>query len=275
MNDKLIVVRGGGDLATGIIQKLHHCGFKVLILETGQPSAIRRKVSFSEAVYEGEVQVEGDKAIKITSLEEAEMIWKCGNIPLIVDPKGESISKLQPDAVVDAILAKKNLGTHMGMAPKVIGLGPGFTAGEDVHIVIETNRGHDLGRLIYQGCAEPNTGTPGVIQGMSSERVIYAPVSGKLKAIANIGDIVQNGDIIARVNDTVDVLATIDGVVRGMLRDGFIVHKGLKMADIDPRISEQKNCFTISDKARCLAGAVLEALLARPSLKHNDKCTQS
>jgi len=262
MNNKCVIVRGGGDLATGVIQKLHHCGFKVLVLETDTPTAIRRKVSFSEAVYEGEMTVEKDTAVRISELNEVDGIWQFGNIPLLIDPAGESIGLIKPYAVVDAIIAKKNKGTHIDMAEKVVALGPGFIAGKDAHVVIETNRGHDLGRLLYSGSAKANTGTPGTIQGVSRERVIYAPISGELTVIATIGEIVKKGALIAKINNEVCVTATIDGVIRGMLRDGFQVSKGLKMADIDPRISEQKNCYTISDKARALAGAVLEAILA-------------
>jgi len=262
MNNRCVVVRGGGDLATGVIQKLHHCGFRVLVLETDTPTAIRRKVSFSEAVYDGQITVEQDTAIRISSLDETDAIWQLGAIPVLVDPVGESIGLIKPYALVDAIIAKKNMGTHSDMAEKVVALGPGFVAGKDAHVVIETNRGHNLGRLIYSGSAETNTGTPGTIQGVSRERVIYAPISGELLVMATIGDIVKKSDLIAKINNEVCVTATIDGVIRGMLRDGFKVSKGLKMADIDPRISEQKNCYTVSDKARALAGAVLEAILA-------------
>jgi xanthine dehydrogenase accessory factor len=263
MKENLVIVRGGGDLATGVIQKLHHCGFKVLVLETDLPTAIRRKVSFSEAIYDGAIQVEQDVATHIHTLDEAETVWRLGQIPVLVDPRGNSILQMKPDAVVDAIIAKRNLGTYIEMAPKVIGLGPGFVAGEDVHVVVETSRGHDLGRLIYHGSAAPNTGTPGIIQGVSRERVIYAPASGRLTVVSDIGEIVKKDAVIATIEGTVPVRATVDGVIRGMLRNGFSVQQGLKMADIDPRITEQKNCYTISDKARCLAGAVLEAILAK------------
>ncbi|WP_245541337.1 selenium-dependent molybdenum cofactor biosynthesis protein YqeB [Treponema medium] len=188
-------------------------------------------------------------------------------IPIAVDPTGELIGELQPAAVVDAIIAKKNCGTHLDMAPLVIALGPGFTAGKDAHIVIETMRGHNLARLIYQGAALPNTGVPGLVGGESALRVIHAPAAGTLRVMRDIGESVTRGETIARIIHTdgsvTDVAASLNGIIRGMLPDGFVVHSGLKMADIDPRLTELNNCFTISDKARSLGGAVLTALLSR------------
>ncbi len=262
---KLIIVRGGGDIATGTIYKLKRCGFPVLILETEQPSAIRRHVSFCEAVYTGRQQVEDMTATLAHSVEEAVALLEEGQLPLLVDPKGDSIEKLKPLAVVDAILAKRNLGTHRDMAPVVIGLGPGFSAGEggDVHAVIETMRGHDLGRIFYEGSALPNTGVPGDVGGYTKERVIHSPVSGFVRPLKEIGDPVSKGEIIAHIdseNSSVPVAATMDGLLRGMIREGFALKAGFKMADIDPRLSEYKNCFTISDKARCIGGAVVEAI---------------
>ncbi len=178
----------------------------------------------------------------------------------MVDPKGERIKEMQPEAVVDAILAKKNLGTTKDMAKLTIALGPGFLAGVDVDFVIETKRGHQLGRVIRQGSAIANTGVPGLIEGYGIERVIHAPAAGKLHAISQIGSIVNKGQEIAKIGE-VGVYATLTGVLRGMIRDGFVVEKGLKIADIDPRLEERENCTTISDKARCIAGGVLEALV--------------
>lgn len=255
----IVVVRGGGDIASGTIEKLHNCGFRVLVLEAPAPTAIRRKVCFGEAVYEKEVVVEGITAKLIDSLEEAERIWEERVIPVLIDPKAQSIDKVKPDIVVDAILAKVNLGTHINMAATTIALGPGFEAGKDVHAVIETMRGHNLGRIIYMGRAMENTGVPGEIKGFSKERVIYSPEKGYIENIRDIGDIVSEGDILAKVGE-MEVAATIDGVLRGIIRDGAKVKEGLKIADIDPRLSEQQNCFTISDKARSIGGAVLEAI---------------
>lgn len=260
----LIVVRGGGDLATGSVYKLKRCGFSVLILETANPAAIRRTVAFSEAVYQGYQTVEGITCYLAQSLAQAEAFLQEGRLTMLVDPEGESIGKLKPLAVVDAILAKKNLGTSRDMAPVTIGLGPGFTAGCDVDAVIETKRGHRLGMVLRSGSAEANTGVPGIIGGYGRERVIYCPAEGILRNVKKITDIVVKGETIAVVeteHGIVPVEATLDGIVRGMIRDGYPVFRGFKIADIDPRIEERENCFTISDKARCIAGGVLEAIL--------------
>lgn len=256
--NNLVIVRGGGDIATGTICRLHNAGFSVVILETSKPTAIRRKVAFSDAVYENRKTIENITVIKAASIEAAPICGK--TIPLLVDPQAESIKKLQPIAVVDAILAKKNLGTHLRMAPICIGLGPGFHAGKDVHAVIETSRGHDLGRIIYDGKALENTGTPGEIAGYSNERVIYAHISGNWRLEKEIGETVFKDDIIGYIG-TSPVKAKITGFIRGAIRNKFQVNKGLKIADIDPRLEEKNNCKTISDKARCISGGVLEALI--------------
>ena len=256
----LVIVRGGGDIATGTIFKLFQCGFPVLVLEIANPSCIRRTISFCEAVFDDNVVVEGISACKVSSLEEAYAIYEKNAVPVMIDPRGTVIKEANPAVVVDAILAKKNLGTTMQDAPIVIGLGPGFIAGKDVHAVIETQRGHDLGRVIYKGEASPNTGIPGVIAGYGKERVIHAPCEGILHIEKQIGDEVQKGDIIATI-DGVPVPATIPGIVRGMIREEYQVSQGLKMADIDPRLAEKENCHRISDKARCVAGGVLEAIM--------------
>ena len=297
----LIICRGAGDLATGIIHRLHRAGHRVIALETDYPAAIRRQVSFCEAVYDGSAAVEGVTARLVPALTDAETdtetysgindtpaahiaseMWdssaieavlEAGEIPLLIDPKGESIALLKPDVVVDAIIAKKNLGTTINMAPLVIGVGPGFTAGQDVHLVIESMRGHNLARIITDGMAQPNTGVPGNIAGFTSERVIHAPAAGYIHDVRKIGDIVQKGDEIARIypdkesydnalSEYVPVNATITGIIRGLIREGYYFRKGFKIADIDPRESELTNCFTISDKARSIAGSVLEAVSA-------------
>ncbi|GAA0727712.1 selenium-dependent molybdenum cofactor biosynthesis protein YqeB [Clostridium malenominatum] len=260
MSKDKIVVRGGGDIASGIINKLSKCGFHLLVLEVPAPTAIRRKVCYGEAVYEGQVTIEGITAIKASSLEHIEEIWNEENVPVIIDPKGDYIEKIKPLAVVDCILAKKNLGMTIDKASITVALGPGFEAGKDVHAVIETMRGHNLGKVIYKGCAMENTGVPGEIKGFSKERVIYSPSKGTIKVIKDIGSVVSKDQVIALVGDK-EVRGTIDGVLRGIIRDGFNVWEGLKIADIDPRLSELDNCFTISDKARAIAGGVLEAIL--------------
>lgn len=273
--DALILVRGGGDLATGTIHRLWSAGLRVLVLEAEHPAAIRRQVALSEAVYAGSARVEDVEAVRMDvdlaekknrkELLEPEMerIWKKDGVPVLVDPAGLSIAALRPAVVVDAILAKKNLGTTKEMAPLVIALGPGFTAGEDVDVVIETKRGHNLGRVIRSGSAVPNTGIPGIIGGYGKERVMHAQAEGILRNAASIGDIVEARAVIAEIeteNGMVPVEASLSGLLRGLIRDGYPVTKGFKIADIDPRKEELQNCFTISDKARCIAGSVLEVI---------------
>jgi xanthine dehydrogenase accessory factor len=260
MLDEVVIVRGGGDIASGTIQKLHRCGFKVLVLEVPEPTSIRRKVSFSEAIYDGEFTIEGTTSVFVKSFEEIKNIWNEKKVPVVIDPKGNYINVIKSKVLVDAILAKKNLGTNIHMAPITIGLGPGFLAGRDVYAVIETMRGHNLGRIIFSGEAQKNTGIPGDIMGYSKERVIYSHSIGMVKNVKNISDIVKAGETIAYIND-VPVKATIDGVLRGIIRDGMEVTNNFKIADIDPRLKEKENCFTISDKARSIAGGVLEAIL--------------
>lgn len=271
----LIVVRGAGDLATGTIHRLKKAGFRLLVLEAEHPAAIRRQVVLSEAVYAGSARVEDVEAVRMDVdlaekknrkellEQEMERIWKKDGVPVLVDPAGLSIAALRPAVVVDAILAKKNLGTTKEMAPLVIALGPGFTAGEDVDVVIETKRGHNLGRVIRSGSAVPNTGIPGIIGGYGKERVMHAQAEGILRNAASIGDIVEARAVIAEIeteNGTVPVEASLSGLLRGLIRDGYPVTKGFKIADIDPRKEELQNCFTISDKARCIAGSVLEVI---------------
>lgn len=271
----LIVVRGAGDLATGTIHRLKKAGFRLLVLEAEHPAAIRRQVALSEAVYAGSARVEDVEAVRMDVdvaekknrkellEQEMERIWKKDGVPVLVDPAGLSIAALRPAVVVDAILAKKNLGTTKEMAPLVIALGPGFTAGEDVDVVIETKRGHNLGRVIRSGSAVPNTGIPGIIGGYGKERVMHAQAEGILRNVASIGDIVEARAVIAEIeteNGTVPVEASLSGLLRGLIRDGYPVTKGFKIADIDPRKEELQNCFTISDKARCIAGSVLEVI---------------
>lgn len=265
-----IIVRGGGDLATGTIHRLWSAGFPVLVLEAEHPAAIRRQVSLCEAVYEGQTTVEGLTAVRIDAPEQAEPVMRDGKVPVLVDPEGTAIVPCHPAVVVDAILAKRNLGTTRDMAPLTVGLGPGFTAGQDVDVVIETRRGHNLGRIIRQGSAYPNTGIPGNIGGYTAERVIHAPQAGVFRNTRRIGDIVQQGEEIARIetgDGICSIPATITGLLRGLLRDGYPVTKGFKVADIDPRQEELANCFTISDKARCIAGSVLEVVCAAAARK--------
>ena len=333
---ELVIVRGGGDLATGIIYRLYRAGFRVLILEAAAPTAIRREAAFCEAVRLGSMTVEGVTARRMdidfaqmkngcvkagadvteaavgqsktganvteaavgqskTGVDAAETAvsqlkthddmvesafrqldecWNKDEIPLIVDEQAYAAHVLRPSILVDAIIAKKNIGTDRSMAPLVVALGPEFKAGKrddrdaDVDVVIETMRGHDLGRLIYEGSAAPNTGVPGLIAGEDVRRVVHAPAAGIIRNLSAIGDIVEEGQVIARIvpggteqrPDSILVRASLSGVLRGIIQDGFCVWKGMKIADIDPRREQQKNCRTISDKARALGGSVLEAI---------------
>ena len=252
MNKKILIIcRGGGDLATGIVHRLFRAGFPVLVLETDSPAAIRRQVSFSEAVYDGTATVEGVTAERIASADRASVnhVLEEGRVPLLVDPEGSSIPLLKPDIVVDAIIAKKNLGTAKEIAPLVIGVGPGFTAGEDVDLVVESMRGHNLARIFTTGSALPNTGIPGNIGGFTKERVLHAEAAGYMKNIRQIGDIVEKGEEIARIYEKmtedgtfsgsyVSVETSISGIIRGLIREGYHFQKGFKIADIDPRESE-------------------------------------
>ena len=255
-----LIVRGGGDLASGVIHRLYRSGYHVLILEGRKPSAIRRRVAFCEAVYDGEAAVEGVVSQRISDMTRCEEVWEAGKIPIMTDESGEAIKKMKPDAVIDAILAKKNLGTTKDMAPLTIGLGPGFEAGKDVEYVVETQRGHNLGRIITKGPAAPNTGIPGIIAGYGKERVIHSPAAGVIHNLSQIADLVEKDQVIAMVGET-PVYASLTGVLRGIIKDGYEVPEGMKIADIDPRKEQKKNCDTISDKARCRAGSVLEILL--------------
>ncbi len=258
MNNILVIIRGGGDLATGVAVRLFRAGFSVIILEIDRPTVIRLPVSFARTVYEGEAIIEGIEAVLISSWEEAEKITKLNKVPVLIDPKGSCIEKLSPTVLVDAILAKRNLGTKINRAPLVIGLGPGFTAGEDVDVIIETKRGHNLGRIYYHGQATPDTGVPGEVGGESNRRLLRAPAEGKIIPLHKIGDSLRVGEVIAEV-EGVPLKAEISGVLRGLIYPKSWVTKGMKVGDIDPR-GIREYCFTVSDKARSLGGAVLEAV---------------
>lgn len=270
MKKPLVVVRGAGDLATGVIQALKLAGHPLVALETARPTAIRRRVSLCSLLYEENpesgFQVENLLALPAASPRDAFKLSDalrdgCFSVPLLIDPQMAFLRELQPAVLVDAIIAKRNLGLHKGLAPLVVALGPGFEAGQDAHVVIETMRGHHLGRHILKGSALPNTGVPGLVGGESLLRVVHAPGEGLLQVFKDIGQIVQEGETIAKVGE-VPVRAAISGLVRGMLPPGFPVKQGMKMADIDPRLSEHDNCFTISDKARALGNSVAVAILA-------------
>ena len=255
----LVLIKGAGDLATGTAVRLHRAGFPVVMTDLAQPTAVRRTVAFSQCMYDGVTEVEGITARRAANGEEASAILAAGEIPVLVDPEARILDELPFGAVVDAILAKRNLGTSLTDAPIVLALGPGFTAGVDCHGVVETMRGHDLGRLILEGSAIPNTGVPGDVGGYTKERIIRAPADGPFEPVARIGQKVELGDVVAKVNG-VPVAAQLTGIVRGMLPAGIPVTKGMKSGDIDPRC-EVRHCFTVSDKARAIGGGVLEGLL--------------
>lgn len=259
MKKDIVVVRGGGDIATGVVHRLYRSGFQVLILEIENPTMVRRTVSFARAIFDGQAVVEDVKAEKAYDVNDVYEIWKKGNIPVLIDSECNILNVIKADVLVDAILAKRNFGTHREMASITIGVGPGFYAGEDVDVVIETRRGHDLGRLIFKGHAKLNTGIPGEILGYGKERVLKAPCDGIISNILDIGDLVKKGETIVFVNKE-PVTAEIDGVLRGMIMNHSKVKKGYKIGDIDPR-AKREYCFTISDKARSIGGGVLEAIL--------------
>lgn len=255
----LVVIRGAGDIATGIALRLWRAGIRVVMTDLEKPTAIRRTVAFSQAIVRGEAVVETVTAKRAEAPAQALELLKQETIPVLADPEGACIPVLRPAAVVDAILAKKNLSTKITDAPVVIGVGPGFTAGEDCHAVVETMRGHYLGRAIYQGSAQPNTGIPGLIGGFAGERVLRAPADGVFHQFLDIGAQVKMGDIAAEAGG-VPMACTLDGVLRGILPEGTPVHKGMKAGDIDPRCS-MEHCYCASDKALAVGGGVLEALL--------------
>ena len=253
----LCVIKGAGDLATGAAVRLHRAGFAVVMTETAMPTAVRRMVAFAEAVYEGGVRVEGIDGVRALPADVDRLLTR-RVVPVVVTPDGvELLALLRPALLVDAIVAKRNTGTGMSDAPAVVALGPGFVAGRDAHAVVETNRGHDLGRVLLEGAAEADTGVPGRIGGFAGERVVRSPATGVFTGAARIGDPVGAGDVLGHV-DAEPVHASLGGVVRGLLHDGVPVTPGFKVGDVDPR-GDRERCFTVSDKARAVAGGVLEA----------------
>lgn len=256
---ELVVIKGAGDLASGVAHRLYQSGFAVIMTEIPRPTVIRRAVAFAEAVYSDTVTVEGVTARLTPSPAAALAATGQGEIAILIDPGAEVITAVKPGVVVDAILAKTNLGTRLDQAPIVIALGPGFKAGRDAHAVVETKRGHYLGRVIWRGEAAANTGMPGEVMGYTEERVLRAPAGGTFRGCKAIGDPVTAGETVAMVGG-VPLPARISGVLRGILHDGLEVTQGMKVGDIDPR-GERDYCFTISDKARAIAGGVLEAIL--------------
>ncbi|MGI6097566.1 MAG: selenium-dependent molybdenum cofactor biosynthesis protein YqeB [Dethiobacteria bacterium] len=259
MLPRFVLIKGAGDLATGVAHRLYRSGFKVVLTEQEKPTVVRRTVSFAEAVFKGEWEVEGVRARCLTDPVQAFEVLAAGEVPVIVDPTLESLPILSPDVFIEVTLSKRNSGVDKGMAPLVVALGPGYHAGIDVHAVVETARGHYMGRVIYEGEAIPNTGIPGDIGGFTIERLLQAPCDGIFKASRRIGETVKKGEVVAFV-DGQPIRSQIDGVLRGLLHDGLKVKKGMKAGDVDPR-AQREHCFTISDKARAVAGGVLESIL--------------
>jgi xanthine dehydrogenase accessory factor len=260
LSDFLVLICGGGDLATGVAHRLHRAGFTVMITELPQPLAVRRGVAFAEAVYADKITVEGVTAHLAPDPMVGMAYTVFDEIPVVVDAVATLLQRMQPPIVVDARMAKQNLGLSVRAAPLVIGLGPGFTAGVDCHAVVETNRGHNLGRVLWQGRAEPDTRRPEPVEGVAEQRVLRSPCEGVFTARLAIGDMVEKGQVVAEV-DGRPIAAQFDGVVRGLLHDGLRVSAGLKVGDVDPR-GVREYCFLISDKARAVGGGVLEAMLA-------------
>ena len=255
----LALIRGAGDIASGAAMRLWRCGINIVMTDLERPTAIRRTVAFSDAIVHGETIVEGLRAVRAKDAAQAKKLLREGVIPVLADPACRCREELAPDALVDAILAKRNLGTRLSDAPIVVGVGPGFTAGEDCHAVVETMRGHTLGRVIYSGSAIVNTNIPGLIGGFAGERVLRAPCDGVFTAAHRIGDTVEEGETIGFV-DGVPMKCTIGGVLRGVLDDGVRVKKGMKSGDVDPR-GKAEYCATVSDKALAVGGGVVEAVL--------------
>ena len=271
----LVLVKGAGDLASGVACRLFRAGFQVIMTDIAQPTVIRRTVSFAQAVYDGKTMVEDIEGVLAKDSLEAMILVEQRKIPVLVDPKCEIAQQLKFDALVDGVLAKKNIGTRIDDAPIVVALGPGFTAGVDCHAVIETQRGHDLARVILEGSATPDTGVPGMVGGYALERLIKSPAQGKFITTAKIGDLVKKDQSIGYIlgenaegqEEKTPVVALIDGVLRGILQDGLPVFQGMKIGDVDPR-PVVNHCFSVSDKARAIGGGVLEAIL-RLSVEHN------
>ncbi|MGE5819054.1 MAG: selenium-dependent molybdenum cofactor biosynthesis protein YqeB [Deltaproteobacteria bacterium] len=257
--DLKVLIRGGGEMASGIVHRLHQSHMKVLITEVPAPTAVRRTLAFAEAVYLGSQTIENVKAVLVKDAAEANLEWQSGHIPLLVDPDARIREIIGPDVIVDAIMAKKNSTTKISDAPLVIGIGPGFVTGSNAHAIVESNRGYNLGRVIWNGTAEPDTGIPAAVSGYAEARVFRAPQSGRFTGFREIGDPVQSGECVAEV-DGIPIKAQISGMIRGILRSGIAIAAGVKVGDIDPR-GEREYCYTISDKARAIGGGVLEAIL--------------
>jgi xanthine dehydrogenase accessory factor len=267
MSDRapLVLLRGGGDLASGVAARLYRSGIGVIIVELPQPRAIRRLVSFAEAVYAGAVEVEGIQGVYAEEVEAARRAVGAGRIAVVADAEASLRHSLRPVAIVDARMRKRPPELDLDAAPLIVGLGPGFTAGVDCHAVVETQRGHHLGRVLWEGAAEPDSGQPGEIAGQADRRVLRAPEDGIMRAVAALGSLVAAGQTVTKVGRR-EVTAPFDGAVRGLIHDGLTVRRGEKIGDLDPR-NQLRYCHEISDKALAVGGGVLEAVLTRPEIR--------
>lgn len=264
----IVLIRGGGDLASGVAVRLLRSGFNVVITELPAPLVVRRKVAFAEAVYQGQTQVEDFRAERIDNPEDTAWIMRVldnFDVPVIVDQGMVALQYLQPEIVVDARMLKKQVPALPEFIQLVIGLGPGFATGENCHAVIETQRGHFLGRVIWHGSASHDTKIPEGVAGRYSERVLRAPESGVIASEVRIGDHLEAGDLIASVNE-ISVRAPFKGVLRGLVNPGQYVSRGMKIGDVDPR-DDPRFCHLVSDKALAVGGGVLEAILSQPALR--------
>ncbi len=260
-----VLIWGGGDLATGVAIRLHRVGIRILVVETHRPLAVRRTVSFAQAVYDGEVEIEDITGCLIDSPDRLDEVWENRKVPVIVDPDLALLEQFPPLALIDARMRKKNVKLSMDLAPLVVGLGPGFTAGENCHAAVETNRGHFLGRVCWECSPEADTGIPGSVQNYASERVLHAPVSGQVTAAVKIGDWVEKDELIMQIDGT-EIRASFSGLVRGLIYPGLHVEKGVKVGDIDPR-NEPFRCWYVSDKSLAIGGGALEALLTHEMIR--------
>lgn len=260
-----VLLWGGGDLASGVAIRLHRAGLRVVVVETFQPLAIRRSVAFAQAVYDGSITIEGIKGELVESFDQIEKCWSDGGVPVIVDPELELVKQHKPIVLIDGRMRKKEIDLQLHMADLVIGLGPGFTAGKNCHAAIETNRGHFLGRVYWQGSPQVDTGIPGEVLHYSKERVLHAPVNGQVKTLKSIGDLVNTGDEVICVADHV-IRASFPGIVRGLIHDGLWVKEGMKLGDIDPR-PEFFRCWYVSEKSLAIGGGVLEAIMTKDSIR--------
>lgn len=260
---KRVVVRGAGEIASGVINRLALTGFEVIALEQKHPSHVRRAVCYAEAIYDGEFSLNDVTVRRADTPDQTRAMIEEGVVPILIDPDAKSLNLLKPSILIDARLLKRNIDTSLTMAPVVIGLGPGFTTGENCHAAVETNRGDKLGRVIYRGSPQADTGTPAPVKGITMDRVLRAPVQGILRCTGRIGDKIKAGDPVADVSGS-PVVSLINGVIRGLARDGLKVSQGQKIGDIDPR-GIKELCFKISDKAQAIADGVLEAIQNFPA----------